>query len=292
LQIAHLKSSGRANWPLFDRALALIDAARGRRLDVTADVYPYAASSTFLSALLPDWVHDGGIARALERIRDPATRRRLIAENSPDGRWHAAQDTVEWSDIMIATCPSTSDEGVTLAELAARRGKPGAEAMLDLLSEHDAAVSMVMFTQAEANVQKALRQPYVMIGSDSLGLSHGPGPHPGHPHPRMYGTFPRVLGKYARDAGLFTQEEAVAKMSGHPAKKLKLYARGFVGREYFADLALFDPATVRDEATFEDPHRYPTGIPYVIVNGNVVVDDGRFNAHPAGRVLGRASAMQ
>ena len=170
LQIAHLKSSGRANWPLFDRALALIDAARGRRLDVTADVYPYAASSTFLSALLPDWVHDGGIARALERIRDPATRRRLIAENSPDGRWHAAQDTVEWSDIMIATCPSTSDEGLTLAELAAKRGKPGAEAMLDLLCEHDAAVSMVMFTQAEANVQKALRQSYVMIGSDSLGL--------------------------------------------------------------------------------------------------------------------------
>ena len=292
LQIAHLKSSGRANWPLFDRALALIDAARGRRLDVTADVYPYAASSTFLSALLPDWVHDGGIARAIERIRDPATRRRLIAENSPDGRWHAAQDTVEWSDIMIATCPSTSDEGLTLAELAAKRGKPGAEAMLDLLSEHDAAVSMVMFTQAEANVQKALRQPYVMIGSDSLGLSHGPGPHPGHPHPRMYGTFPRVLGKYARDAGLFRQEEAVAKMSGHPAKKLKLHGRGFVGREYFADLALFDPATVRDEATFEDPHHYPSGIPYVIVNGNVVVDDGRFNARPAGRVLGRGAARQ
>ena len=108
----------------------------------------------------------------------------------------------------------------------------------------------------------------------------------------MYGTFPRVLGKYARDAGLFTQEEAVAKMSGQPAKKLELYARGFVGQEYFADLALFDPATVRDEATFEDPHRYPSGIPYVIVNGNVVVDDGRFNARPAGRVLGRGAARQ
>jgi N-acyl-D-amino-acid deacylase len=292
LQIAHLKSSGRANWPLFDRALAVIDAARGRGLDATADVYPYAASSTFLSALLPDWVHDGGIAKALERIRDPATRRRLIAENSPDGRWHAAQDTVDWSDIMIATCPSRADEGSTLAQLAAKRGKPGAEAMLDLLSEHDAAVSMVMFTQAEANVQKALRQPYVMIGSDSLGLSHGPGPHPGRPHPRMYGTFPRVLGKYARDAGLFTHEQAVAKMTGQPAEKLKLRRRGSVRADYFADLTLFDPATVRDEATFEDPHRYPTGIPCVIVNGAVVVDDGRFNARPAGRVLGRSSPMQ
>jgi N-acyl-D-amino-acid deacylase len=199
---------------------------------------------------------------------------------------------VDWSDIMIATCPSRADEGSTLAQLAAKRGKPGAEAMLDLLSEHDAAVSMVMFTQAEANVQKALRQPYVMIGSDSLGLSHGPGPHPGRPHPRMYGTFPRVLGKYARDAGLFTHEQAVAKMTGQPAEKLKLRRRGSVRADYFADLTLFDPATVRDEATFEDPHRYPTGIPCVIVNGAVVVDDGRFNARPAGRVLGRSSPMQ
>jgi N-acyl-D-amino-acid deacylase len=292
LQIAHLKSVGRENWPLFDRALSMIDAARGRGLDATADVYPYAASSTFMSALLPDWVHDRGIGKALERIRDPVTRKLIIAEHSPDGRWHAPQGTMEWSEIMIATCPSRSDEGLTLAELAAKRGTPAAEAMLDLLSEHDAAVSMVMFTQAEANVQKALRQPYVMIGSDSLGLTHGPGPHAGRPHPRMYGTFPRVLGKYARDAGLFSHEEAVAKMTGQPAAKLKLRERGLVREDYFADLALFDPATVRDEATFEDPHRYPSGIPYVIVNGNVIVDGGRFNARSAGRILGRASAMQ
>ena len=134
LQIAHLKSSGRANWPLFDRALALIDAARARRLDVTADVYPYAASSTFLSALLPDWVHDGGIARALERIRDPATRRRLIAENS--ARWtlarRAGHARMERDHDRHLSQPS--DEGLTLAELAAKRGKPAAEAMLDLLS--------------------------------------------------------------------------------------------------------------------------------------------------------------
>ena len=292
LQIAHLKSVGRENWPLFDRALALIDAARGCGLDATADVYPYAASSTFMSALLPDWVHDGGIGKALERIRDPVVRRRIIAQHSPDGRWHVPHGTMEWSEIMIATCPSRADEGLTLAELAAKRGKPAADAMLDLLSEHDAAVSMVMFTQAEANVQKALRQPYVMIGSDSLGLSHGPGPHPGRPHPRMYGTFPRVLGKYARDAGLFSHEEAVAKMTGQPAAKLKLSRRGFVRQDHFADLALFDPATVRDDATFEDPHRYPTGIPYVIVNGSVIVDGGRFNARSAGRILGRGSAMQ
>src|ERR1700692_4055926 len=177
---------------------------------------------------------------------------------------------------MVATCPDRSAEGLSLADLAARRQRPAADAMLDLLVENDAAVSMVMFTQAEQNVQKALKQPYVMIGSDSLGLSEGPGPHAGRPHPRMYGTFPRVLGKYARDAGLFTHEEAVAKMTGMPAAKLALRSRGLVRQGYFADLALFDPETVCDQATFEDPHRYPGGIPYVIVNGSVVVDGEKF----------------
>jgi N-acyl-D-amino-acid deacylase len=132
----------------------------------------------------------------------------------------------------------------------------------------------------------------VMIGSDSLGLSGGPGPHTGRPHPRMYGTFPRVLGKYAREAGLFTHEAAVAKMTGMPAAKLALRSRGLVRQGYFADLALFDPETVCDRATFEDPHRYPGGIPYVIVNGGVVVDGEKFNSTSAGRILRPASATQ
>ena len=290
LQIAHLKALGRENWPLFDRALEMIDAARGRGLDATADVYPYAASSTFMSAILPPWVHDGGIAKFLERIASPPTRRRIVAEHvTADGRWRTAQGTLAFSEIMIATCPSPQDEGSSLADLATRRGMPAAEAMLDLLVEHDAAVSVVMFSQAEANVQKALRQSYVMIGSDSAGLASGAGPHAGHPHPRMYGTFPRVLGKYAREAGLFPLEEAVAKMTGQPAAKLGLSRRGLLRGDYFADIALFDPAMVRDEATFEDPHRYPAGIPYVIVNGDVVVDGGRFNPRASGRILGRRS---
>jgi N-acyl-D-amino-acid deacylase len=124
-----------------------------------------------------------------------------------------------------------------------------------------------------------------MIGSDSLGLSCGPGPHPGKPHPRTYGTFPRVLGKYVRDDKLFTIEEAVAKMTGRPAAKLGLRQRGELREGYFADLAVFDPATIRDEATYQDPHRYPSGIPYVVVNGHVMVDGGRFTAHAAGRIL-------
>jgi N-acyl-D-amino-acid deacylase len=293
LQIAHLKASGRENWPLFDRALELIEAARQRGIGASADVYPYAASSTFMTALLPEWVHDGGIAKLLQRISDPPIRRRIIAENSqPGDRWGTTRETIGWDEVMIATCPDPETEGLSLADLAARRRKPAADAMLDLLVEHDAAVSMVMFTQAEHNVQKALKQPYVMIGSDSLGLSAGPGPHSGCPHPRMYGTFPRVLGKYARDAGLFTHEQAIAKMTGMPAAKLDLRSRGLVREGYFADLALFDPETVCDHATFEEPHRYPGGIPYVIINGSVVVDGGKFNSSSAGRILRHTSAQQ
>jgi N-acyl-D-aspartate/D-glutamate deacylase len=161
--------------------------------------------------------------------------------------------------------------------------------MLDLLVEHDGAVSVVMFAQAEENVRKALARPYVMIGSDSLGLTCGQGPHAGRPHPRMYGTFPRVLGRYARDGKLFPMEEAVAKMTSQPAAKLGLRDRGLLRPGYHADITLFDAVGVRDESTFEDPHHYPTGIPYVIVNGKPLVDNGRFTADPAGRVLRRAS---
>jgi N-acyl-D-aspartate/D-glutamate deacylase len=291
LQIAHLKSQGRDNWPLFDRALELIETARRRGLPASADVYPYAASSTFMTAMLPEWVHDGGIAKLLQRICDPATRARIITESSrsADG-WGTTHGAIGWDEIMIATCPDAAVEGMSLAALAARERKPPAATMLDLLVAHDAAVSVVLFTQAEHNVQMALKQAYVMIGSDSLGLSGGTGPHAGHPHPRMYGTFPRVLAKYARDVGLFSVEAAIAKMTGMPAAKLGLRSRGLLREGYFADLALFDPETINDQATFEDPHRYPRGIPYVIINGNLVVDAGQFNSHPAGRILRHASA--
>src|SRR5262249_36500153 len=155
------------------------------------------------------------------------------------GRWQTAQGTIAWDEIMVATCPDRSAEGIDLATLAARRDQPAAETMLDLLRESEAAASVVMFTQAEDNVRKALQQPYVMIGSDSLGLTAGHGPHPGRPHPRMYGTFPRVLGKYVREAGLFSLEQAVAKMTGQPAAKLGLRSRGLLRQDHFADLTLF-----------------------------------------------------
>jgi N-acyl-D-aspartate/D-glutamate deacylase len=157
--------------------------------------------------------------------------------------------------------------------------------MMDLVLDERAGVSMIVFSQSEDNVATVLGYPHSMIGSDSLSLHAGPGPHPGKPHPRSYGTFPRVLGVYCRDKQLFSWETAVHKMTGMAAAKLGLKSRGLVRPGWSADLAVFDPATVSDAATFADPHRHPVGIPYVVVNGQVVVDGPRFNALPAGRVL-------
>ena len=286
VQIAHIKAAGRENWGRMERALRLVDEARARGVEVTADVYPYTAGSTKMDNLMPSWMHDGGIPRLLGRLADSEARRRAMEECLVDGeRWLTLSGATGWDEIVIATCSRPEIEGMSLAALARQSGKPPAEAMFDLILSERASVSMVLFSQSEDNVAKALGHPHVMVGSDSLGLSAGPGPHPGKPHPRMYGTFPRVLGRYCREQRLFSWETAVHKMTGMPAAKLRFKDRGLVRKGFAADLTLFDPATVRDEATYPDPHRHPTGIPYVVVNGQVVVDGPRFNAVPAGRVL-------
>jgi N-acyl-D-amino-acid deacylase len=287
VQIAHVKVGGRENWGKIDTVLRLIDDARARGVDVSGDVYPYHAGSTRMDNLLPSWVHDGGLAKLLERIGDRVTRRRIVEECLIDGeRWRTvSQGAIGFDEILIATCRRHELEGLTLAALARQSGKTPAEAMLDLLLTERAAVGMVSFSQRLENVAKVLAHPAIMIGSDSIGLSEGGGPKHGKPHPRMYGTFPRVLGEYAREQKLFSLETAVHKMTGMPAQRLRLRDRGLLCPGYAADLTVFDPATVKDEATFADPHRYPTGIPYVVVNGALVVDRGTFNAAGTGRVL-------
>ncbi|PYN10519.1 MAG: hypothetical protein DME06_13900, partial [Candidatus Rokuibacteriota bacterium] len=236
--------------------------------------------------LLPPWMHDGGVSKLLARLADRPTRRRVVEECLIDGeRWRTPMGSIGFDQIFVATCSRPELEGLTLAHLARAAGGTPAEAMLSLVAEERAGVSMVVFSQSEENVAKVLAHPAVMIGSDSLGLSAGPGPHPGKPHPRMYGTFPRVLGVYARDKKLFAWETAVHKMTGMPAAKLRLRDRGLVRPGYAADLVVFDPARVKDTATYADPHRHPTGIPWVLVNGAVVVDQGRMNAAGGGQVL-------
>jgi N-acyl-D-aspartate/D-glutamate deacylase len=266
----------------------MISDARARGVDVMGDVYPYPAGSTKMDNLLPAWMHDGGTAKLLERLADPKARERAIADCLIGGeRWGSSSATYGWDEVMIATCSKPELAGKNLAELARLTGREPAHAMMDLVLSERAGISMIGFSQSEENVAIASADPHTMIGSDSLSLHSGPGPHPGKPHPRSYGTFPRVLGVYCREQRLFSWETAVHKMTGMPAGKLGLKNRGVIKTGNAADLALFDPKTVRDEATFPEPHRYPVGIPYVVVNGQVVVDGPRYNAVPAGRVLTR-----
>jgi N-acyl-D-amino-acid deacylase len=287
VQVSHVKASGRENWPKIDAALRMIEDARGGGVDVLGDVYPYNAGSTKLDNLMPAWAHDGGLAKLLERLADRVTRRRIAEECLIDGeRWRTvSQGGIGFDQIFIASCRRRELEGLSLAQLARQSGLVPADALMNLLLEQKCTVGMVSFSQSLENVAKVLAHPNLMIGSDSIPLFAGEGDKPGKPHPRTYGTFPRVLGEYGRERKLVSLETAVHKMTGMPAARLRLKDRGVLREGFAADVTVFDPATVRDESTYADPHRYPTGIPYVIVNGTVVVDDGRFTAAGTGRIL-------
>ena len=287
VQIAHVKASGRENWSKLDAALGLIDDARRRGVDVAGDVYPYNAGATKMDNLMPAWAHEGGVMKLLERLADRATRKRITDECLADGeRWGTvSQGRIGFDQIFIAACRRRELEGLNLAQLASQSGKAPAEALLDLLLNEKCTVGMVSFSQSLDNVAKVMAHPALMIGSDSIPLFEGEGDRPGKPHPRTYGTFPRVLGEYARERRLFSLETAVHKMTGMPAARLGLGDRGVVRVGAVADLAVFDAATVKDESTYPDPHRYPTGIPYVVVNGQLAVDGGRLTGPGAGRVL-------
>jgi len=287
VQVSHVKASGRENWPKIDAALRMIEDARARGVDVLGDVYPYNAGSTKLDNLMPAWAHDGGVTKLLERLADRGMRRRIIEECLIDGeRWGTvSQGGIGFDQIFIASCRRRELEGLSLAEIARQSGTSPADSLMNLLLEQTCTVGMVSFSQSLDNVAKVLAHPLLMIGSDSIPLFAGDGDKPGKPHPRTYGTFPRVLGEYARDRGLFSLETAVHKMTGMPAARLRLPKRGLLREGFAADIAVFNPATVRDESTYADPHRYPTGISYVIVNGAAVVDGGRFASSRPGRIL-------
>jgi N-acyl-D-amino-acid deacylase len=289
VQVSHVKASGKENWPKIDAALRMIEDGKTRGVDVLGDVYPYNAGSTKLDNLMPAWAHDGGIAKLLERLADRGMRRKITDECLIDGeRWGTvSQGGVGFDQIFIASCKRREVEGLNLAQLARQTGRPPAEALMDLLLEQKCTVGMVSFSQSIENVAKVIAHPSLMIGSDSIPLFEGEADRPGKPHPRTYGTFPRVLGEYARDRGLISMETAVHKMTGMAAERLRLRDRGVLREGFAADVTVFDPRTVKDESTFPDPHRYPTGIPFVIVNGAVVVDQGRMSSARAGRIIRR-----
>jgi N-acyl-D-amino-acid deacylase len=280
VQIAHFKAQGPENWHLLDQALALLDEARARGVDVAADRYPYVASSTGLRAYLPQWAHDGGTEALLQRLADPEQRKRILDTPFPRGR--------RWEATMISYARTHPEwEGLNVAQIAAQRGADPTETALDLVLEGDGNVSVVHFGMDEDNLKKALRHPAIMVGSDgSARAPYGPLGE-GKAHPRNYGTFVRVLAKYAREEGVLSMAEAVHKMSGMPAARLGLCDRGRLEVGLKADLVLFNPDTVRDRATFTDPYQYPEGVEYVYVNGQAVVTpEGHTGALP-GQVLER-----
>src|SRR5207237_1995867 len=224
VQVSHVKASGKENWPKIDAALRLLESARARGVDVAGDVYPYNAGSTKLDNMMPAWAHDGGTAKLLERLADRATRRKIVEECLIDGeRWGTvSQGAIGFDQVFIATCRRRELEGLHLAQIARQSGMAPAETLMNILLEEKCTVGMVSFSQSIENVAKVLAHPALMIGSDSIPLYEGEGDRPGKPHPRTYGTFPRVLGEYARERKIFSLETAVAKMTGRAGGRIGL----------------------------------------------------------------------
>jgi N-acyl-D-amino-acid deacylase len=277
LHISHLKVAGRPQFGRAGELLGKIERARERGLEVTFDQYPYTAGSTMLFAILPEWLQEGGPDAMIERLRDAAVRERIMAEIARRGA-----STVAITDIRVAGVGSEGNrhlEGMNLLEVAEAQGKPLIDAVCDLLIEEDLNVSMILFVADEADVQTILQHPLQVVCTDGL-LG-------GKPHPRLYGTFPRILGHYCRERGVLELPEAIRKMTSAPAARLGLSDRGIVRPGMKADLVVFDPDRVIDTATYDDPRRYPEGILHVFVNGRHAVKDGQLFQANAGRVLRR-----
>jgi N-acyl-D-amino-acid deacylase len=282
VQISHLKAGWPNNWEKQARALEMIEQARLEGLDVSADVYPYLAGSTSLKSGLPQWAQEGGKGVILERLTEPGTRHKIVEDMKKEGLF---QDGA-WDKILISHSTRRPDyAGRYVADMAAEAGKPPEEWVLDALVETELDPNMILFMISEANLKTALQNPAVMIGSDSSTIpTHGPLAE-GVPHPRTFGTFPRVLARYVREEGVLSLEEAVHKMTGLSANKLRLSDRGLIKAGLKADLVVFDPKTIRDRATYEDPFHYPEGIFQVICNGIPVIADGQPTGARPGRVL-------
>lgn len=290
VHIHHLKASGRANWGRVRDAVALIDGARGTGVDVTADVYPYVASNTDLDAIVPAWAHAGGVEALVARLRDPAVRARIRGELSPDGDYGAVGASAGGpSGVMISDVHVDSlkrYEGMRLDAVARMRRQDPIEAMLDLLVADRSRTGAIFFAMSEGDVETALRQPWSGVGTDA-GARAADTTVVGKPHPRAYGTFPRILCRYVRERRIITLPDAIRRFTSLPAARVGLRDRGVLRVGAFADVTVFDPRTVCDRATFEQPIQTAVGIPHVVVNGVPVLRDGRPTGARPGRGLRR-----
>jgi len=284
LQISHLKTYGERNWTKLPQVFDLIESAQRRGVDVTADRYPYTASNTGLQAALPLWAIEGDKAEQTARLVDPAARARIREEI---GEGPCARD---WSQVMISEVTREEHrryQGLRVDAAARLAGRDPLDFVLDLLYAERIQVDAIYFVMSEDNLQTILRKPYVMIGSDSGCRAHCGPLSTGRPHPRAFGSFVRVLGHYARDERLFDLSTAIRKMTSDPCRRAGLPDRGWLRPGFRADIVLFDPARVRDTATYEHPIRYPEGVHTVLVNGVVTVEAGQHTGARAGQVVRR-----
>lgn len=280
LHVSHLKIADRQRWGRMPEALAALDRAREKGERVTQDAYPYTAGSTMLTAALPPWFHDGGAPAVLARLDSPESRRRAAREVEQDRSYENMVAATGWDKIVVSSTRSHRHEGRSLAAIADQLGCSPFDALAQVLLEEQLQATMVMHMMQEDDVRTVLADPSTTIGSD--GLPPGTG---GRPHPRTFGTFPRVLGHYVRQEGLLALEEAVRRMTSLPADIFGLTDRGRLRRGAVADIVTFDPQEVGDRATYEDPTARPTGMGYVLQEGHVVVRDGRWLGERRGRRL-------
>jgi len=288
-EVYHFKAAGKTNWGKIEPAIGRIEQARKEGLAITADMYTYTAAATGLSASMPPWVQEGGPKAFVARLKEPAVRARVIQEmKTPTDKWENMYLHAGPTGILLvgfkneALKPLT---GKTLAEVAAMRGKSPEETAMDLIVEDDSRIGTVYFLMSEENVRREIKLPWVSFGSDEASQAPEGVFLKSNPHPRAYGTFVRVLGRYARDEKLFPLEEAIRKLSSLPASNLKIRDRGSLKVGHYADVVVFDAARIQDHATYEKPHQYATGMRHVFVNGVQVLKNGEHTGAFPGRVV-------
>jgi N-acyl-D-amino-acid deacylase len=297
VEIWHLKVAGKANWGRMPQVVAKIDSARRAGVDVAADTYAYTAWFNSLSAMIPPWAHDGGTAKLLQRLKDPATRKRIRHDMETPGSW----ENNEWDeirgpeDVLIGAVQNPDLlplQGKTLAQIAREKKADPIDALMDLLIADQAFTSVAVFGMAEPDVVLALKQPWVSINNDSQGTAPDGILGQEHPHPRAYGTFPHILRKYVREEKRLSLEDAIRKFSSLPAQRMHLADRGVLKAGMWADIVVFDPAQVRDLATFEKPNQLSEGMRWVLVNGVPVIAAGKATGALPGKVLRGPGAVQ
>ncbi len=289
-EIYHLKAAGEGNWAKLDDVISRIEQARAEGLEISANMYTYTAGATGLDAAMPPWVQEGGLDEWIRRLKDPAIRKRLKVEMStPTDEWESLLLLAGSPDRVVLVGFKEDSlrylTGKTLAEVAAMRGTSVEETAMDLVIQDGSRVSTVYFLMSEENVRKQIALPWMSFGSDAGSLAPEGVFLNSNPHPRAYGTFARLLGKYVRDEQVIPLEEAIRRLTSLPAENLRLRKRGALKPGYYADVVVFDPKTIQDHATFEEPHQYATGVRDVFVNGVQVLRNGEHTGALPGRVV-------